>query len=279
MEFLNFYAFLGVIFIGLFFYIKNKNLPFSKEVAEKIILKGKISKKTKFYLLLLAYIMMIIALARPVINRGYITVKAPVQNLVIALDISHQMDETDLYPNRIEFAKNKIKKLLKMLKTQNTALILFDANPYLISPPSNDYDSLIYLLEHTDIKDLKRSSKADIDKMLNSINTLVKNPKIVIFTSLNYIPKKRNIFIYHTSKTRLNGNNVFNADYSDESLKNLAKFLKSDKNRETKIKDKTELFYYPLGIAIAILLFVIFFPMRSRDVSFYENINNEKVKI
>ena len=262
MEFLNIYAFLGLIIIPFMFYVKSKNLPFSKEVAQKITLKGKIPKKTKFYLLLISYVLFITALARPVINNGYITIKAPLQNLVIALDISLDMDKTDLYPNRIEFAKSKIKKLLKLLNSQNTALILFDKNSYLISPPTKDYASLIYLLEHTDIKELKRSPKSDIANMITSAKNLVKNPKIVIFTSNANFPKEKNVFIYFCSKQRLNGENVFNAGYSNENLKDLAKKLSASKSKEIKIKDKTELFYYPLGIGILIMLFVIFFPIR-----------------
>jgi len=51
MEFLNAYALFAGLILVLFLYIKPKNLPFSKEVAQKITLKGKISKKTKFFLL------------------------------------------------------------------------------------------------------------------------------------------------------------------------------------------------------------------------------------
>ena len=262
MEFLNFNAFLALLIIPLLFYIKSKNLPLSKDVARKIILKGKISKKTKFFLLIISYVLFITALARPIINNGYITIKAPLQNLVIALDISAQMDKKDIYPNRFEYAKTKIKELLKQLNAQNTALILFDKNAYLISPPTKDYNSLIYLLDHTDIKELKRSPKSDIQNMITSAKKLVKNPKIVIFTSENYIPENKNIFVYHTSKTEISGPNIFNAQYSNENLKNLIKQLRASKSKEIKIKDKTELFYYPLGAGILILFFVIFFPIR-----------------
>jgi len=262
MEFLNFYAFLGIIIIPLLFYVKSKNLPFSKEVAQKITLKGKISKKTKFYLLVISFILFITALARPVINNGYITIKAPLQNLVIALDISHETDKTDLYPDRFQFAKSKIKKLLKLLNAQNTALILFDKNSYLISPPTKDYASLIYLLEHTDIKELKRSSQNDVPNVISSAKNLVKNPKIVIFTPENYIPENKNIFVYRLSKARISAENIFNAEYSNENLKKLAKKLNASKSKEIKIKDKTELFYYPLATGVLIMLFVIFFPLR-----------------
>jgi Ca-activated chloride channel family protein len=262
MEFLNVYAFLGLAIIPFLFFVKSRDLPFSKEVAAKIVLKGKISKKTKFYLLLTSYALFITALCRPVINNGTVIVKAPMQNVVIALDVSKSMDKKDLYPDRLEFAKNKIQNLLKNLKAQNTALILFDKNTYLISPPTTDYDSLIYLLNHTDVTELKRSPSSDINAMIKSAKNLVKNPKIVIFTANPDIPKQKNVFVYFCSKTRINGKNVFNAEYENEDLKTLAKLLSSDKHKDIKIKDRTELFYYPLGTGILILFFVLFFPIR-----------------
>ena len=262
MEFLNFYAFLWLFFIPLFFYIKSKNLPFSKDVAQKITLKGKIPKKTKFYILLLSFVLFTIALSRPVINNGYITIKAPMQNLVIGLDISKKMDKNDLYPSRYEFAKTKIKKLLTMLNSQNTALILFDKKSFLLSPPTKDYNSLIYLLDHTDIKELKRSQASDIQNMISSARNLIENPKIVIFTYQPLKFENKNIFVYLCQKSKISDNNIFNAEYSNDNLKTLSKLLNASKNKEIKIKDKIELFYYPLGVGIILLLFTIFFPIR-----------------
>ena len=260
MEFLNAYALFAIFILILFFYIKPKNLPFSKEVAQRITLKGKISKKTKFFLLLFSFLLFLIALARPIINNGYITIKAPVQNLVIALDISKQMDKNDLYPNRFEFAKNKIKNLLKLLSSQNTAIILFDKHTYLISPPTNDYASLIYLLEHTDIKDLQRSEISDLQNLIISAKNLVKNPKIVIFSYQKFTPEK-NEYLYLCSKEKFQSKNVFNAEYSNDNLKTLAKLLNANKQKDIKIKDKKELFYYPLILGILIMFFVIFYPL------------------
>lgn len=262
MEFLNIYAFLLLTIIPVIIFVKSKTIPFSKETAEKLILKGKISKKTKFYLLLSAFVLFVTALARPVINNGTTTIKAPIENIVIGLDISREMDKKDLYPDRFEFAKNKIKNLLNNLNAQNAALILFDKNSYLISPPTRDYKSLEYLLEHTDIKDMKRSPRPDIDNFIASAKNLVKNPKIVIFTGEIYTPKTDNIFIYLCNKTRIDSKNVFNAAYTNDNIKSLAKLLKSNKSKDIKIKNKTELFYYPLGFGILILFFVIFFPLR-----------------
>lgn len=259
MEFLNAYALFGCFILILFFYIKPKNLPFSKEVAQKITIKGKISKKTKFFLLLFSFLLFLIALARPIINNGYTTIKAPSQNIVIALDISTQMDKNDLYPNRFEFAKNKIKNLLKLLSSQNTAIILFDKHTYLISPPTNDYLSLIYLLDHTDIKNLKRSPYSDIENVITAAKDLVKNPKIIIFSYQKFTPKKE--YLYLCSKEKFQSKNVFNAEYSNDNLKTLAKLLNANKQKDIKIKDKKELFYYPLLLGILIMFFVIFYPL------------------
>jgi len=261
MEFLNVYAFLALSGLLIPLVFKNSNLPFNRETAEKIVFKGKISKKTKFYILCTAYVLLVTALARPVINNGWSVIKAPEENVVVALDVSKEMDKKDLYPNRYEFAKNRIKKLLGMFKTQNTALILFDKNTYLISPPTKDYDSLKYLLDHVNLKDIIRSPKSDIKNLITSARKLVKNPKIVIFTYQPYIPENNDVFVYLCSKEKLNAKNVFNASFSDDGLKEIAKSIKGRK-KEIKIKNNKELFYYPLALSLILLFFVLFFPPR-----------------
>ena len=262
MEFLNPIAFLLLLIIPFLFFIKNKNLPFSKEVAKKIVLKGKISKKNKFYLLIISFILFIIALAKPVINNKEITIKAPTQDIIIALDISKKMDKQEFYPNNLEFAKSKIKKLLTFLNFQNVALILFDKNTFLVSPLTQDYESIIYLLNHLNLTNLNRSINPNIENAINVAKTLSKNPKIILFTSSSYIPSNKNVFIYHISKNKINSSNIFNATYSNKNLKKLSLLLNSNENKDTKIKDTTMLFYYPLFLGLTLFIFTLFFPIR-----------------
>jgi len=99
MEFLNPFAFillLGVLIV----FIKNKNLPFKKDVIEKITKKVSFGKKPRFFLYLLAYILFVIALSEPVITNGYTTVKLPKKTIAIILDTSKAMKCNDIYPNR-----------------------------------------------------------------------------------------------------------------------------------------------------------------------------------
>ena len=51
---------------------------------------------------------MIVALARPVIEKGDKVVDVKGLSLLVGLDISGSMRSTDLYPNRLEFAKKKM---------------------------------------------------------------------------------------------------------------------------------------------------------------------------
>lgn len=262
MEFLNPTAFLLLLIIPFFFFIKSKNLPFSKEVAKKIVVKGKISKKNKFYLFIISFVLFIIALAKPAINNKEITIKAPTQNIIIALDISKKMNNQEFYPNNLEFAKSKIKKLLTFLHFQNVALILFDKNTFLVSPLTQDYESIIYLLNHLNLKNLNRSTNPNIENAISAAKKLAKEPKIVLFTSSNYIPSDKNVFIYHISKNKIYSSNIFNATYSNKNLKQLSLILNSNKNKEIKITDTTMLFYYPLFLGLILFIFTLFFPIR-----------------
>ena len=55
-------------------------------------------------LMLLALFLMIVAMARPVIEKGEKTVDVEGLTLLTALDISGSMRSADIYPNRLAFA-------------------------------------------------------------------------------------------------------------------------------------------------------------------------------
>jgi Ca-activated chloride channel family protein len=132
MEILNPYAFLFLAFLPLFFKRNNKQIT-------KIVLYS-----SKNYFFLIAYLFLIIAFSRPVINNGKIKVKLPKTNIVVAIDISKNMLNKDFYPNDLEFVKNKFLKFLDYLKDENVAVILFNQNVYMLTPFSRDYDSILY---------------------------------------------------------------------------------------------------------------------------------------
>jgi Ca-activated chloride channel family protein len=256
MEILNPYAFLLLLFIPLFFRKK------SNKKLNKIIIYS-----NKNYYLLIAFIFLIIALSRPVIDKGIITVKLPKTNIVAAIDISSNMLKKDFYPNNLEFAKNKFKKFLDYLKDENVAVVLFNQNVYLLTPYTKDYTSIKYLLDH--LQKIKFSSKANFKKLFNKLKDF-KNPKIaIIFTAspvIDEINTNIKVFIYGLKEDKTleylakkTDRAFVLASYSNRDIKKLASLINSiEKEKNIKIKAQKELFYYPLFLAILFIFLGLF---------------------
>jgi len=122
---------------------------FAPELYQKMVARGGgLSRRTRQALLLCAMALAIVALARPVIDRGEIRVKEEHIDLVVAFDISRSMFADDIYPNRFAFAKRKFFDLLEDLKNARVGVIGFSSRAFLVAPLTRDYASLKYLVEH-----------------------------------------------------------------------------------------------------------------------------------
>ena len=100
----------------LFFFVKKYSFDerlFSKRVLEKLAPKGVEKLSTwKEYFLILAIIFSIIALARPYIKGKDIKVSTKSYDIIVGFDISNSMLCSDIYPNRLTFAKQKFYQFL-----------------------------------------------------------------------------------------------------------------------------------------------------------------------
>ncbi|WP_300364732.1 VWA domain-containing protein [Hydrogenimonas sp.] len=121
---------------------------FAPDLYKKMVTSGGgVSRRTRRALLLLAMALGIVALARPVIDRGEIKVREQNVDLVVAFDISRSMFANDIYPNRFELAKRKFFDLLDDLKQTRVGVIGFSSRAFLIAPMTRDYASLKYLVK------------------------------------------------------------------------------------------------------------------------------------
>jgi len=258
MEFLNPWAL--ILLLGVFvLFLKNQKLPFKREILEKITTKVKFSKKKRFFLYLTAYIFIVFALARPVINHGYTTIRLPKSNIVVILDASAPMKCKDIYPTRFDAAINKLNKLFKRLNMQNVSVVIVDNEPYLLNPPSSDYDSIIYLLKHINKTYLFTSPFSNINEAINKAEKNIKNP---VFLTISYQKPKKGIFYNVGMKECLNAtisDEGIKFTYSDKDIQQISQILnKKEKTKKIKILDKTELFYYFLIIALILIFFASF---------------------
>ncbi len=150
---------------------------FKKEILEKIrVNNGSISNKTRSFLLVGSFAFMIIALARPIINNGKVELKSNFLNIVTAIDISKSMFANDDYPSRFEFAKKKFIDMLPLLKNTKVALMGFSSQTFLVSPLTEDFHSLKFLVQNMHMGSISLKG-TDILTTLKSANELLRNQK------------------------------------------------------------------------------------------------------
>ena len=112
------------------------------------LLVDKPVKRQNYQLLwiFLAGVIAIIALSGPSWDRAPVPVFRNQSALVLVLDLSKSMDANDLKPNRIARARFKITDILRQRKDGQSALIVYSGAAFVVTPLSNDIDTIIHQL-------------------------------------------------------------------------------------------------------------------------------------
>ena len=147
---------------------------FDRQVLQQLRMQHQksLSKRTRALLLLLSMALVIVALARPIINNGEIKVQSSDIDLMVGFDISHSMFAEDIYPNRFSFAKQKFYTLLEDLPQARIGVIGFSSQAFLISPLTKDRGSLRFLVENMKFDNMSLKG-TDIMSALESTQRLV----------------------------------------------------------------------------------------------------------
>ncbi len=166
------------IIILMFLILTNKNKfekYFTKETLSKLSIKNSyMTKTTRNTLLFLALFLMTIALARPVANEKNQKFEQKSVAMVIALDVSKSMLATDLPPSRLVFGKRKILEIIEYAKQNSIAIILFARSSFILSPVTQDYNSLKILIENIDTG-MNFDNGSNIFSTLEASNKLLKD--------------------------------------------------------------------------------------------------------
>ncbi|MBA3602277.1 MAG: VWA domain-containing protein [Parachlamydiaceae bacterium] len=122
----------------------------SKELLP-YILAGKTKQRDRSYLLIaLTLSLLTFALAGPVWEMLPQMLFKSKSGLVIALDLSPSMDAGDIKPSRLKRALYKINDFLGLHKDGQTALIVFSEDPYIVTPLTDDLETIKALLPALD---------------------------------------------------------------------------------------------------------------------------------
>lgn len=187
MIFENIYAFYILILLIILIFIsgtiKDYERYFSSNMLERIMI-GKSQRKLNFGLLITSFILIIIALARPVIQNKPIKIPQNELSIIVAFDISKSMQCEDVYPTRLNFAKNKFNNLIDSLKDERVGALGFSSRAFLIAPITNDYLTLKYLVNNIDINNVSVKG-SNIKEALINTNELLKSSQkkaLIVFT-------------------------------------------------------------------------------------------------
>jgi Ca-activated chloride channel family protein len=158
---------------------------FDQKVLDRLSAAGEsMPLMVRNVLMLLALFLMIVAMARPVIEKGDKIVEVQGLTLLSALDISGSMRSKDVYPNRLSFAKKKMNILFDTMPSDEIGVVAFAHSPFVLAPFSSDKETLKMMVDGVDDSYINMGS-TDFSALGELAATLFeeKNPKImVIFT-------------------------------------------------------------------------------------------------
>jgi Ca-activated chloride channel family protein len=104
----------------------------------------------RFTFFLLALCSLIITVLNPQSGSKLELAKRKGAQIIIALDVSNSMKAEDLYPNRLERAKQAISQLIDNLKGDEIGLVVFAGKAYVQLPLTTDYAAAKLFLDNID---------------------------------------------------------------------------------------------------------------------------------
>lgn len=191
MSFVNpqFFWVLIVPFIIFAFLISTNKERLSRVFDEKVLKRLSAADESmpmivRNILMFFAIFFMIVAFARPVIEKGDKKVEIEGLTLLTALDISGSMRSADVYPNRLEFAKKKMTALFDALPSDEVGVVAFAHSSFVLAPFTSDKETLKMMVEGVDDTYINMSS-TDFSALGEQLNILLeeKKNKIVILIS------------------------------------------------------------------------------------------------
>ncbi|MGD8801949.1 MAG: VWA domain-containing protein [Gammaproteobacteria bacterium] len=147
-----FYAFIPLLlFVLLYLTSKATSLSWKAVCDDKLLpyvltAGGRKSSLLPMLLIIVATSTSIIALAGPVWKKLPQPVFREESALVIALDLSQSMRATDIKPSRVERAKLKVLDIIDARKGGQTALIVYAATAFTVTPLTDDDNTIANLV-------------------------------------------------------------------------------------------------------------------------------------
>jgi Ca-activated chloride channel family protein len=156
---------------------------------QKVLLPGFSSTRSivKTILLSVGFLGMFLALLQPQWGKKEHKVEQEGRELLVALDISRSMMASDVKPNRLTFAKSKIKQLVKLLGAERVGLLVFSGDAFVQCPLTRDTAAFSLFLDNVDAETISSGTTSIAQAISKALTTFAslptrKNKILVIFT-------------------------------------------------------------------------------------------------
>ncbi len=183
--------FAGGVFLAWYMW-KGKERIVSQLTSEKwrsLLLPHYSSGKSliKMSCFMIAFVCLWLALMRPSWGQKEQMVQQEGRDVFVALDVSRSMLAADVKPNRLTFAKAKIKKMLTLLPSDRVGLLVFSGDAFVQCPLTRDAALFHLFLDQLDTE-MVSSGTTSLDKAIikaiESFKTSSKNTHkiLILFT-------------------------------------------------------------------------------------------------
>lgn len=194
MRFANINLLMPVLILGFIFlisiiynHIRLKKISFSNfNILNKI---AKDFNTVVIYLLdflkIIGLGLLIIALLRPQEVKKETQENIKGIDIIVALDISGSMQAEDLKPNRLEAAKEVIRKFVSGLSGDRVGLVIFAGTSFSQCPLTTDYEIIKSFINQIEFQTIRIDGTAMGDAIITSINRLESSgtSKVIILTT------------------------------------------------------------------------------------------------
>ncbi|MCZ6800068.1 MAG: VWA domain-containing protein [Nitrospirae bacterium] len=119
-----------------------KNVCDSHLLPHVLVRHGGVPSSIPWVFVGVGWVLAIVALAGPTWMQLEQPVVRAQSGLVLVLDLSRSMDAEDVRPSRLTRAKHKVLDILKSRKEGQTGLIVYSAEPFVVSPLTDDADTI-----------------------------------------------------------------------------------------------------------------------------------------
>ncbi len=137
------------------------------------------------FLKIIGITFLIIALLRPQEVKKETQENIKGIDIIVALDISGSMQAEDLKPNRLEAAKEVIRKFVSGLSGDRVGLVVFAGTSFMQCPLTTDYEIIKSFVNQIDFQTIRIDGTAMGDAIITSINRLESSgsSRVIILTT------------------------------------------------------------------------------------------------